>query len=69
MSIQQGDTREWVKSSYSAGNGACVEVKSPLTSLVSVRDSKDPDGPALDFGPESWAAFVTAVNGGEFGTV
>ncbi|MQY16590.1 hypothetical protein SRB5_67910 [Streptomyces sp. RB5] len=69
MTIKQGATEEWTKSSYSAGNGACVEVKSPVTDLVLVRDSKDPEGPTLDFGPQSWAAFVTAVNEGAFGTV
>ncbi|MFC7219139.1 DUF397 domain-containing protein [Streptomyces polyrhachis] len=66
MTIQQGATQEWTKSSYSAGNGACVEIKSPTQGLVSVRDSKDPQGPTLDFGPESWVAFVTAVNDGAF---
>ena len=63
MAIHQGRTDHWIKSSYSGGNGACVEVKSPAPQLVAVRDSKDPDGPSLAFAPEAWAAFVTAVSG------
>ncbi|MEV6974960.1 DUF397 domain-containing protein [Kitasatospora sp. NPDC093806] len=35
---------------------------------VPVRDSKDPDGPALAFTPTAWAAFLTAVTAGHFDT-
>lgn len=66
MAIQQGLTRAWTKSSYSGGNGACVEVRSPAPALVAVRDSKDPEGPSLSFAPEVWTQFVTAVNAGTF---
>jgi hypothetical protein len=34
----------WRKSSYSSGNGACVEIRGDLTA---VRDSKNPSGPTL----------------------
>ncbi|MFH8370335.1 DUF397 domain-containing protein [Streptomyces sp. NPDC018031] len=34
--------------------------------LVAVRDSKNPDGPALVFGAAAWGAFVAAVRAGEF---
>ncbi|MGP8297381.1 DUF397 domain-containing protein [Streptomyces inhibens] len=33
---------------------------------VPVRDSKDPEGPALMFEPAAWSAFVTGVQAGEF---
>lgn len=66
MAIQQGATDMWTKSSYSTGNGACVEVKSPVMRTVAVRDSKDPEGPSLDFRPEAWTAFVTEVASGRF---
>ncbi|WP_336048966.1 DUF397 domain-containing protein [Streptomyces sp. CA2R101] len=60
----------WVKSSYSEGNGgACVEFSRALTEahgLVPVRDSKNPDGPALVFPAGGWSSFITAVKGGEF---
>ncbi|WP_328687543.1 DUF397 domain-containing protein [Streptomyces caniferus] len=60
----------WTKSSYSEGNGGeCIEFSRALTQahgLVPVRDSKDPDGPALVFPAAGWSAFVGAVKGGEF---
>ena len=41
----------WRKSSYSGGDeGSCVEVLDNLPAVVPVRDSKNPDGPALVFG-------------------
>ncbi|GAA2385846.1 DUF397 domain-containing protein [Streptomyces glaucosporus] len=61
MAIRQGMTDDWTKSSYSTGNGACVEVKSPEPQAVAVRDSKVPQGPSLAFVPRSWTAFVDAV--------
>jgi hypothetical protein len=66
MAIKLGSTPGWMKSSRSTGNGACVEVKSPATESVVVRDSKDPQGPVLTFSPEEWASFVTGVDGGSF---
>ena len=50
----------WRKSSYSGNNGgACIEVAAART--VAVRDSKDPHGPVLAFGPQAWAAFTARV--------
>jgi hypothetical protein len=61
---------EWVKSSYSDGNGGqCVEVARGLPGVVPVRDSKDPEGPALAFQADAWHAFVSAVRHGDFGGV
>jgi hypothetical protein len=54
----------WRKSSYSgSGGGNCIEVaNAPATVLV--RDSKDPDGPRLAFGPHTWAAFAATLQAG-----
>jgi len=48
---------QWRKSSYSGGNGACIEV-ADLPEAIVVRDSKDPDGLKLTFNRQAWTAFV-----------
>ncbi|MFD0277879.1 DUF397 domain-containing protein [Kitasatospora sp. NPDC127111] len=54
----------------SGGGGACVEVAPACADVMPVRDSKDPNGPALCFPADAWQqSFVTAVRAGEFGTV
>ncbi|MBV9026281.1 MAG: DUF397 domain-containing protein [Streptomycetaceae bacterium] len=65
MAIKLGGTHEWTKSSWS-GRNACVEVASPASRTVAVRDSKDPAGPSLAFSPESWTAFVADVESGSY---
>ncbi|MDH6432581.1 hypothetical protein M2158_001058 [Streptomyces sp. SAI-144] len=54
----------WLRSSYSTGANNCVETArpwaGPCAGLLAVRDSKNPDGPALLFSPESWAGFTAA---------
>ncbi len=50
----------WRTSSHSTGNGDCVEVALART-LVGVRDSKDPSGPALAVGPAEWSALLTGI--------
>ncbi|MEV7783017.1 DUF397 domain-containing protein [Kitasatospora sp. NPDC088351] len=59
----------WFKSSHSQNGGSCVEVAPDYPGLVPVRDSKDPEGPALVFPATAFAAFVAGVKSGEFGTV
>ena len=57
-------TANWKKSTRSSGNGQCVEW-ADLGSAVAVRDSKNPDGPALIFTPGEWTAFIEGVKDGE----
>jgi hypothetical protein len=39
-----------------------------LENGFAVRDSKNPDGPALAFDAAGWAAFVQGIRGGAFQT-
>ncbi|MFJ5733979.1 DUF397 domain-containing protein [Streptomyces microflavus] len=61
----------WRKSSYSGGNeGQCVEV-ADLTAAAStaqrgVRDSKNPQGPALLVPAAMFTAFMTGLKAGAF---
>lgn len=50
--------RAWFKSSYS---GDEVGQAAAHPAAVHVRDSKDPEGPALALPPAAWAAFTAHV--------
>ncbi|MGC4947440.1 DUF397 domain-containing protein [Streptomyces sp. DT224] len=52
---------EFVKSSYSSGNGECVEVARNVTGTVAVRDSKRAAGPVLVLAPTAWDAFRASL--------
>lgn len=47
----------WRKASRSVGNGECVEISSHL-GQVSIRDSKDPEGPVLNYPAKAFRAFL-----------
>ncbi|GAA2134809.1 hypothetical protein GCM10009760_12510 [Kitasatospora kazusensis] len=59
----------WRKSTHSNGGGGCIEVADGFPGVVPVRDSKDPEGPALVFPADAFASFVAAVKAGDFGSV
>jgi hypothetical protein len=54
----------WVQAS-ACGGGTCVQARS-VDGVVQVRDSKNPDGPVLEFDRAEWDAFVAGVAAGEF---
>ncbi|MFE2934682.1 DUF397 domain-containing protein [Streptomyces sp. NPDC059278] len=56
----------WRKSSYSSGNGQCLEVGDGIQDVTPVRDSKSDRGPLLVFRDSSWSAFLTAVKANSF---
>ncbi|MEU5691675.1 DUF397 domain-containing protein [Actinosynnema sp. NPDC020468] len=51
---------QWIKSSYSANNGNCVEVAFSTTKVLT-RDSKNPSAPHLEFPAASWRALVRGL--------
>ncbi|UGQ14781.1 DUF397 domain-containing protein [Yinghuangia sp. ASG 101] len=55
----------WRKSSYSGGEGQCVEV-AVIRGAVATRDSKNPDRPAVVFTPESWSNLELTLRNNEF---
>lgn len=52
---------EWRTSSYSGGQGDCVQVSDNLPHLIPVRDSKRPAGPAIGFSPDAWRTFISQL--------
>ena len=58
----------WVKSRRSGPTGGnCVEVAFLSQGQVAVRDSRDPNGPALVFSAPEWDAFIGGAKEGDFG--
>jgi hypothetical protein len=55
----------WRKSRYSS-NANCVETAFLANGHVAVRDSKNPDGPALTYTPFEWDCFIKGAKDGEF---
>ncbi|MGD9486074.1 DUF397 domain-containing protein [Streptomyces sp. TRM70308] len=55
----------WVKASASDGRDDCVEL-AEVGESVAVRNSRDPQGPALIFTRSELAAFVDGASRGEF---
>lgn len=67
--MEQLNGVRWLKSSYSGGGGGqgggnCVEVAAAGAGRA-VRDSKNPNGPALVFAGAAWDAFVASVKRGD----
>ncbi|QKW08311.1 DUF397 domain-containing protein [Streptomyces sp. NA04227] len=56
------ESPRWFKSSYSSGGEQCIEIadlRRSSLAAVAVRDSKEPDGPALLVEPAAFAGFAT----------
>jgi len=57
----------WRKSTFSSQGNDCVEVNADLgDGMRGIRDSKDPDGPALAVSAAALAAFIQGAKAGEF---
>ena len=49
----------------SCESGACVEVAADQDTIL-IRNSRQPDGPLVEYTPEEWHAFVSGVKKGDF---
>ncbi|MEU2869593.1 DUF397 domain-containing protein [Streptomyces olivoreticuli] len=59
---------EWRKSSYSSNNGGeCVEIADNIPNTIPIRDSKNPDGPALLVTPTAWTSFLDGIKSASLG--
>jgi Domain of unknown function (DUF397) len=56
----------WQKSSHSNPSGNCVEMAELPGGGIAVRNSRDPQGPALIYTPDEIAAFIDGVRDGDF---
>ena len=56
----------WRKSSASNPSGDCIEVAALDSGAVAVRNSRDPEGPALIYTPDEMAAFLMGAKDGDF---
>ncbi|MET7474727.1 DUF397 domain-containing protein [Streptomyces sp. NPDC005648] len=52
----------WRASSYSGGQGNCVEIAKHIPALIPVRDSKHSSGPVIVFTSDAWCAFVAHLS-------
>ncbi|MFD7712624.1 DUF397 domain-containing protein [Streptomyces sp. NPDC059786] len=64
MSATDLGTEGWLKPWSGPTGGACVEVKLLPDGNVAVRQSRDPEGPALVYSRDEMAAFVAGVKSG-----
>ncbi|WSQ15130.1 DUF397 domain-containing protein [Streptomyces sp. NBC_01231] len=56
----------WVRSRRSAMEGNCVEMAALPGGAVAVRNSRDPEGPALIYTRAEIVAFLAGARDGEF---
>ncbi|MDQ3577478.1 MAG: DUF397 domain-containing protein [Actinomycetota bacterium] len=62
MSAAPDRPMKWIKSTFSANNGTCVEVELGRA-RTAARDSKNVDGPVLDFPSGAFVRFLGGLRG------
>ncbi|MCC9154701.1 DUF397 domain-containing protein [Streptomyces parvulus] len=55
----------WAKPWSDDAGGACVEVRRLSDGRIALRQSSDPDGPALVFTPHEMTSFLDGVKAGQ----
>lgn len=53
------------RTALNCDGGACVEVAVDRD-IVLIRNSRQPSGPLLEYGPEEWHEFVSGIKKGDF---
>jgi hypothetical protein len=67
MPADQLTTADWQKSRFSNPSGNCVEMAElPGAGSIAVRNSRDPDGPALVYTLDEIVAFIRGAKNGDF---
>lgn len=61
------DGLQWFKSSFSSGNGQCVECAHLPDGGMAIRDTKNREEAVLRFSGAEWGAFIAALRAGQFG--
>jgi hypothetical protein len=56
----------WQKSRHSNPNGECVEMAALASTGIAIRNSRDPEGPALICTKAEVGAFIEGAKNGEF---
>lgn len=56
---------DWAKPWSDDAGGACVEVRRLSDGRITLRQSSDPDGPALVFTPHEMRSFLDGVKAGQ----
>ena len=64
ITLSDDEGQSWRKSTYSAGNGECVEVAASSGRWISIRDSKDPGGPVINCSADTFRSFLDAAISG-----
>jgi hypothetical protein len=57
---------QWRKSARSSAQGNCLETARLADGTTAIRNSRDPEGPALLFTPAEIRAFIEGVKDGDF---
>jgi hypothetical protein len=66
MSVVELPRLTWQKSRQSSPSGNCVELALLPGGEIAVRNSRDPEGPALIYTREEIAAFIAGARDGDF---